>query len=290
MKFKLFMAALLSLASLVADAQGKMNLICTKKEKEVAELHSREVDSMLDFKVGEEIFRLKAKYKVPSLVADKVKRLITVREMRCFCQNYIYPDSPAKRVYAKMDIENLYQDSIDMLIIPFNTNKISGENISYALRLDQILRMDSTQQKKLMDKAIELAHKMRADREVNVWNEEIDFLQENLTNEQMQVLFNYKNSSIVYNKIVQDWIRLKKEGLTQQLDSAKEMSAAAHFYNIKERLMAIYKFKPSIRKKSLTELNKQMPAIVKMVDALDKKEKMAARKKEEDYVGNDFVW
>ncbi len=54
--------------------------------------------------------------------------------------------------------------------------------------------------------------------------------------------------------------------------------------------MDLYRYYGTSKKKHLAELNKQMPKIILMLDAIDKKKRLVEKEKEKGTVSKEFVW
>ena len=230
-------------------------------------------------------------YNVPFERMDKLFTFIKNREMRKYCYNTIYADSILKRVMCKMEIDSLYRDSINTVLIPLSENKISGENISYALRSSEALQLDKAQYDYMMDKAVDMARRIHKDRTLNVWNEEMDVLRKSLTSKQLTYFFVIKNLDKVSADIDNGWKKLVNAGLAAQLDSAKEFPLAFKYYQEWYKIKDIYRYYGTSQKKYIAELEKHKPAMVQMIATLDKNEREQKKNKQKTKtIGKEFVW
>lgn len=238
-------------------------------------------------KAGEEAYaELCIKYYVPKSQRQHLTRLLEEREMRKLTYNYIHPNSAYKRVCSRMAVDSVFQDSIDMVLIPYNKN-ISGENISYVLRTIKAYNLDEAQSKYLKHQALDLAHQLHRNPRANVWKQEMKALRSTMTEKQLECFFALKNGSRIGKKLKEDWIKLTEAGQTSDLDSISDRAKASRYYMSQYKIMDLYKYENSVRKKQLEELSKQMPLWVKKVDALEKRKRIDERKKE---VSKDYVW
>lgn len=211
--------------------------------------------------------------------------------MRKYCYNTIYADSIRKRVMCKMEIDSLYRDSINTVLIPLSGSRISGENISYALHNSQELQLDKAQYDCMMDKAVDMARRIRKDRTLNVWNEEIDVLRMTLTPKQLTYLFVIKNLDKVSADINNGWKKIVDAGLSAQLDSVKEFPLAFEYYQEFYKIKDIYRYYGTSQKKYIAELEKRKPAMVQMIATLDKNAREQKNKKQQTKtIGKEFVW
>lgn len=283
MKRKILLSVVLAMICMLAFSQE----LGSMKDGRFEVFHE-EVESMASFRADEDVLRTRALFHVPDRLIPQLRHYFVNMERQNICQDYWFADSLKRRVLNKLAIERIYQDSIDILLIPYNGNRISGENISYALYLSKKIQLTDEQYTQLMSKALDMSRRIRKNRVLNVWDEEMNVLQQVLDKKQLTLMFYKKNEPIVSGKIKEGWSRLQNEGLTEQLDSLKDIKQARHYYNESEKMKAIFRYKPSIRKKCLAEINKRKPLMVKLLDALDKKERM--NKNEIESVGNEFVW
>lgn len=284
MKRKILLSVAMAMIYFIASAQ-----VLHYKDGGNLALFQKEIDEKTSFRTDEQVVRICAYYHVLDRLLPQLRQYVGMREHQCVAQEYMFPDSLKRRMLNKLAIEEIYQDSIDMLLIPFNRDRISGENISYALYMSEMIGLEREQYDFLMKKALDMARRIRKNRMLNVWDEEMDILKDILSKEQLKRMFYKKNHAIV-NKLLQDgWMRLQEKGLTEQLDSATELKQARFYYNESEKIKAIYRYKPSIRKKCLNEIGKRKPTMIKMLDALDKEARLA-KKEEETGVTQEFIW
>lgn len=235
----------------------------------------------------EVIFGLK--YNVPAKKARKLSYYLKERERRKVCYNYIYHDSILTRVQCKLEIDSIYRDSINSLLIPVEGNKITGENISQALTLRKLLKLDDAQYDYLMDRALAMARKIHTNPRINVWNEEIEVLRNTLTNEQLTRFFMDKNSKKVTKELDDGWRKIVDAGLAEQLDSAKEMTRAFMYFHKRQKIKDIFRYYGTSQKKYLAELDKHKPAMVQMLATLEKEERNKQKGKNKT-IGKEFVW
>lgn len=255
------------------------------------EKHKKEMKHRVGVATDDAFMAYCIKYHVPRSKNRQFYRLVGRREERKAAYDYIYPKAPAKRVRAKMAVDSLYEDSLNAILIPFN--KISGENVSYALRIAKVNNVDSTQYEYLLSKALELARKLKKNPRLNVWNEDINTVRQTLTENQLKRFLALKNAGKVTAKMRTAWQKLAEAGLTAELDSARECSQAYMYYFEEQRINDFYKYYGTSKAKYMAELAKHTPKMVKMYDAIGKKARIAERKKKaaaDKTVGKEFAW
>ncbi len=118
----------------------------------------------------------------------------------------------------------------------------------------------------------------------------MDLLRKTLDKKQLDRFFTIKNGIIVSREARQAWKRICDAGLESEVDSAKEMNLAISYYHERQKIKDIYRYYGTPQKKYLAELSRQMPLIVRMVDALDKKARMEEDEKKNGTIGKEYVW
>ncbi len=283
---------LLSIAlALIYSTAGAQSLRKPDVEEEMLREGYAKIQNAVTNIGREKSLEMRLAYNVPFERMDKLFTFIKNREMRKYCYNTIYADSILKRVMCKMEIDSLYRDSINTVLIPLSENKISGENISYALRSSEALQLDKAQYDYMMDKAVDMARRIHKDRTLNVWNEEMDVLRKSLTSKQLTYFFVIKNLDKVSADIDNGWKKLVNAGLAAQLDSAKEFPLAFKYYQEWYKIKDIYRYYGTSQKKYIAELEKHKPAMVQMIATLDKNEREQKKNKQKTKtIGKEFVW
>lgn len=288
MKRKFLLIIALALMYLYAGAQTfrKINM-----EEDMLRTDYADIQNAVAHDGLEKILEMKLTYKVPLNKLSTISNFIKNREMHKYCYNYIYADSILKRVRCKLEIDSVYRDSINTVLIPISGSNISGANISYALNCVKSLQLDSAQYDYMMDKALDMARRIRNDRTLNVWNEEMDILRKTLSSKQLTYFFVVKNLDKVATEIDEGWKSLVEAGLSEQLDSAKEFPLAFMYFQEKYKIKDLYRYYGTSQKKYMAELEKRKPSMVQMLATLDKE----ARKKEQNNkktktIGKEFVW
>lgn len=261
-----------------------------KPEGRVYQAHADEILPRVNYRHDELMLETHARYVCSPSKDEKLGQYLFQREIRKACYDYIWPDSVRLRSLAKMRIDTQYQDSIDMLLIPEYYNRISGDNISYALHARRAVRMDSTQYDYLMGKALDMAHRLRRNPRLNVWNEEMEILTKTLNKEQLDRFFRDKNARSVTKEMQAGWKRLTDAGLAEQLDSVNDMARAYFYFQERQKIKDLYKYNSTAQRKHLAELNKSMPTMIRMLDGLDKKARIEENERNNKTVGKEFVW
>lgn len=282
MKRKQMFCLLMGFAVTVANAQ----LLPSSEEASLLAEHQQDLAMQAKIASEEAYEELCIKFDVPRVKKQHLTMLLENRELRKLAYNYVYPNSAYKRVRSRVSIDSLFQDSIDLVLIPFN-GSIAGENMSYVLKAGKACQLDDAQRKHIEQQALNMARQLRKNPRANVWKQEMSVLRKTLTEEQQRRFFSLKNGKKVGTKLKEDWAKLCDNGLAAELDSIKDRAKAGKYYNLQYQIMDLYKYDNSARKRHLAELSKQMPQWVKLVDALEKRKRVDARKKE---VSKDFVW
>ena len=284
MKKQFLLSIALAMFYLSASAEV---LKCTIEEKAVYLENKEIIDSLLIFRYPEEVEKIYKRYHVPKDGGDKLEFFVKNREFKYICQDFLYKDSLERRVQNKLVIEKFYQDSINAILIPEHRNNLSGENVSYALHCQRLLRLDSIQYTYIMDKAINMARRIRKNYRINLWNEEMDILKKTLDKGQLRSFFARKNDAKVTDEFEKAWMKLKKADLTEQLDSAKDAKDAINYIQNRQMIKDLYRYYGTPQKKYLAELDKSKPKMMKMLEGIDKKARVEEKKKT---VGREFIW
>lgn len=263
---------------------------CTPQEWNIYLSDSTQILHETNFNAEEMIVRWEKRYVIPKNKFRKFEHFVRACEFRKVCQNHLYADSLQKRIENKMTTENIYRDSIYKLLIPVCENRISGDNICLTLKMAKLLKLDESQYAYLMDKALDMAHRMEKNRSLNVWNEEITLLRNTLSNIQLNMYFYNKNAQAAKKDVEAGWSRLEKANLTKDLDIKKEKVEALKYYQELRKIKDIYRYYGTSQKKYLAELNKRMPKIALMLDALDKKTRIVEEGKKNGTIGKEFAW
>ena len=290
-KTKLLLGAAFALACSAASAQTSLRQ--PKAEEDTLREHFMEIANATYPIEKECLVALGLKYKVPADKANKLSYYVKERERRKVCYNYLYGDSILTRVRCKLEIDSIYRDSINALLIPVPGNRISGDNISLALAHRKLVGLDDAQYDYLMDRAVAMARKIYANPRVNVWNEEMDILRKTLTKTQLTNFFFDKNGKSVTKEIKTGWQKLVAAGLAEQLDSVKDVSLAFTYYHKRQKIKDLFRYYGTSQKKYLAELDKHKPPMVQMLATLEKEEREAARKEQREKnktVGKEFAW
>ena len=287
MKTKIILCIAIALTCTMAHAE---KYACTPQEWNVYLNDSTQILHETKFNTEEMIVRWKKRYVIPQKKFSKFEHFVRNCEFRKVCQNHLYADSLQKRIESKMATEEIYRDSIYKLLIPVCENRISGDNICLALKMAKLLKLDESQYTYLMDKALDMAHRIEKDRSLNVWNEEINLLRGTLSNIQLSIYFYNKNAQAAKKDVEAGWNRLEKADLTEDLDSIKEKVEALKYYQELRKIKDIYRYYGTSQKKYLAELNKRMPKVVLMLDALDKKARIVEERKKNGTIGKEFAW
>lgn len=269
---------------------GQASLRLTKTEEDTLRVHYMDIVKV-SYPVEKECeVALQLKYKVPKEKSRKLAYYVKERERRKACYNYIYRDSLFKRVRCKMEMDSVYRDSINTLLIPVEGNNITGDNISLALMLSSILKLDKAQYRYIMEEALSMARLLYRNPRANVWNDEMNILKRILTPEQLDRFFLNKNSKVITNEVDKGWKRIVGAGLAEQLDSAKEVPRAYLYYHKRQKIKDMFRYYGTSQKNNLAELDKHKPLMVRMLDKLNKDEKIIIQKETNKKVGKEFVW
>lgn len=277
---------LAALAMMQCKAQS---VLMPEQESNVMNEKRAVVEEQARFASTEQYADLCIKYHVKKWFGPRLKQILAERETKKVCYNYIYENMPFKRARAKREIDSLYQDSIDIRLIPYNKN-ISGEYVSFALAPWFIRHLDSTQIQAFSACALNLAHKLRKDPKYDTWPEERKAITSILKPRDVERFFVKKNGRKISQDFHTTWDRLKKAGLTAQLDSVSDGALCVMYYEKTYAINDLYQSDKAARRKALATLNGRKPLMIRLLDGLNKKEALEKKNKQQQKIGKDFVW
>lgn len=285
-KILLFIAMPLIYSGALAQSLRKPNL-----EESFMRNKSSDIQKAIADIGYESSLEMRLTYNVPFDKMNQLTALIKNREMRKLCYNTIYADSLLRRVMCKMEIDSLYRDSINTILIPLPNSRISGENISLALQNSKSLRLDDAQYDNMMEQAVGMARQIRKNRTLNVWNWEMEVLRKTLTPDQLTYFFVIKNLDKVSTEVDNGWKKLADAGLTEQLDSIEEFPLAFRYYQEYYKIKDLYRYYGTSQKKHIAELEKRKPAMVQLLATLNKSTREQEKNKHKTKtIGKEFVW
>lgn len=275
---------LLAFAQIGSYAQSALDF--TDDEKAVYDANKKDVKKRAKLAASDAYAKCCMEFKVLKSMSGKLSKLMLLRESRKEVYDYIYPDKATKRVTAKKQIDSVFQDTINSILIPYNYG-IAGENISFALRYNKMLKLDEAQYGYLKNNAVGMARKKAKNPRKNYYNDEINLLRKTLSDKQLNSFLVHKNGMKVTKKVRDTWAKIKLAGLENELDSAKDCAKAYMYYFEQQKINDLFKHYGTSRKAKLADLAKRMPKIIKMADAINKREKQSGKK---NAGKNDFVW
>lgn len=242
-------------------------------------------DSLPESSIQTALAGLCQQYRIPKPQGRRLKELLSERERRKSAISCLHQHSSKRRKIENMRIDSAYQDSIDLVLMPYN--RISGENISFAIGMAKAFHLDKAQYDYIARQALDMAHDMRRTPGLNVWNREMQVLKKTMTAKQLSSFFYQKNGVAVGGMLKEAWSRLQSAGLTEELDSARECARACLYYHEYLKICDLYKHDAMLRKRNLAELANHMPLMVRMDNALTKQERGSGRRRS---TKNEYVW
>ena len=261
-----------------------------QQEMDVMKDHSNEILGRALYLADEATMQTHLMYRVKKKDEAQLARYIREREIRKACYDFVYPDSLKRRVVSKMSIDETYADSINTILLRANNKNISGENMTLAVFWSEELELDTAQQTLIMEKALDIARRLRREPRLNVWNEEMNVVKTTFTPRQTDKFFYIKHSQDIAKEINDGWKRLEEAGLTAELDSAQEVLRMRMYLTQQRKIKDIWRYYGTPQKKNLAELAKEKPQMQMMLDALDKKKKIEEEEKKNKTIGKEFVW
>ena len=230
---------------------------------------------------------LRQTYYLPKKDEKFVYLLMLEREKRKASYDYIC-EIPKDRVAIKKRLDDLYQDSIDVRLLPDN-DKLAGANVSIALRFANNSGVSTENYNKIIRLGLRVAKHLRKDPRYNYDVEVMDSLRNFLTKEQLVTILRSKNAVQAVNKAVAAWNEVKAAGLIENEDSASCCNNAIGYYLEESIINDMFVGHDKVLRNNLSDLRKQQPIIVRMSDSIKKKEELT-RKKEEENERIEMAW
>lgn len=231
--------------------------------------------------------QLREVYYLPQTEETFVYQLMVEREFRKATYDYICK-TPWDRVANKKKIDDLYQDSIDVRLLPHNDN-VAGANVSLALRIADNMGVSKENYVNILNLGLKVCKHLRKDPRYYYDVEVMDSLRSFLTNDQLVRVLRSKNAVNAINKSIETWHTVKSAGLIENEDSASCCDNASEYYIQESIINEMFVGHDKVIKKNLSDLWKKQPLIVRMVGAIKKKEALV-KKKEEESNNNEMAW
>ncbi|MBO4397125.1 MAG: hypothetical protein J5805_01170 [Bacteroidaceae bacterium] len=280
---------LLILALLLSAASAHSQILpFSEEELTVARQHQQELSLLTHFSAHDAFAQLKLDYSVWHEHSNYLLNLFQEREFRKHICDFIENDA-MKRVGMKQSIDSLYQDSIDVRLLPFN-DKLAGAAIQHSLHMLFVRKQTATPQYKAIESiGLKVAKRLRKNPFYNYKKEVMGCLKKNLTSSQLNSVLTTKNLTAAINKTDELMRKLQSAGMISQIDSTSEKEKAAAYYISEMNIYDMYEDNEQILKNNLRELWKQQPQSVRMAESLNQKA-ILQKKKEERTINENLVW
>ncbi len=230
------------------------------------------------------VTELRMKYLIPEEDMTFMYRLLTEREVRKATYDYTRTD-PYERVRCKQRIDNLYQDSIDIRLIPYNNN-VAGEIISIATRMAKTLGVSTENRAAIISLGLDVAGHLRKDPRYYYDIVVMDSLRSLMTKEQLTRMLRSKNAVRSVDKARGAWAAVKAAGLIEDEDSVECCKVAIEYYLQENVINDMFAGHDKVIRNNLSALWKRQPLIVRMREAM-RKEETLKKQNEEKYESND---
>jgi len=231
---------------------------------------------------------LKQKYYVLAEHVDYLTALFVEREMRKATYDYMNY-KPRDRMIRKEEIDNSYQDSINVRLIPYNAS-IAGEPISLAFRLTKAIGISKDVSVKIHNLGLEIARKVHENPRYYYDVKVMDSLRTFLKRDQLVRILRVKNGDMAYAKAKMAWKNVVDNRLTENQDSAECIEMAITYYIQEGVVNDMFVGHDIALRKNLSNLWMHQPLIVRMAGALQRKAELEKQKKEEKEIDNNLAW
>lgn len=229
------------------------------------------------------------KYYVPKDCSMFLYHLFVEREVRKATYDYTR-HNPIDRVRCKRMIDSLYQDSVDVRLMPYNQG-IAGENISISLRMAKTLGISADRRADIMKLGLYVARQLRKNPRYYYDAVVMDSLRTFMTRKQLTDMLRSKNVVRAVNMARKAWKEVVAAGLIENEDSAECCDKAIEYYLQERVINDMYVGHDKALKSNLRELWKHQPLIVRMKESMRKKESMEQeRRNENENNDNGMAW
>ena len=280
---------------LLVTAMGFLALACahasdfkwTEDELRIYEENIKDMSFRCKIAAQDAFQELRQTYYLPQEDENFVYKLILEREVRKATYDYL-SETSKDRVANKKRLNDLYQDSIDVRLLPHNDN-VAGANIGISLRLAKTLGVSAENYGKILQLGLSVCKHLRKDPRYNYDVEVMDSLRNFLTKNQLCEILTSKHAVECVNKGIATWNEVKGAGLIENEDSASCCNQAIDYYIMECIVNDMFVGHDKVLKKNLSDLWKKQPLIVRMNGSIKKKEELA-KKKEEENERNEMAW
>ena len=217
-----------------------------------------------------------------------VLKLIYERECRKATYN-ILSHTIWERVGNKLRLDEVYQDSIDIRLLPDN-EKLAGANICLALRFADKMGVSNENRSKITALGLSIAKKLRKNPRYDYDVEVMDSLRNYLSKSQLTEILSAKHALPCIKKGVATWNTLQNAGMVMDEDSATCCNQAIDYYTMECVINEMFVGHEKQLKKNLSDLWKQQPLIVRMSGSLRNREELAGKKNDADTEVINLKW
>ena len=221
-----------------------------------------------------------------SLKQEKLRGLCHRMQLYKYACNYT-ESSIDQRLARKKQIEEVYWDSINTILIPLNPH-LTGRATGCALMIWRHIGLSQGDKEKLMTYALDYARRLRQNPCADFAKEEMDKLKKVLDDKQLKKAIDAKNEKDAHLRAAVLWEGIVKAHLNEGLDSVSQVRMAYRYYSLELYLQDYYVGQPELLKANLTDLYNHKPEIIKMYEGIGTK--AAIIKKREKEVGPEFAW
>ncbi len=256
----------------------------TDEEAAVWRENSEQMDSQINIQVQDKLREIRSKYVVTEEMLISFNEIVYEQEVRKLIYNYMYPEDHIARFQKKIQIESQYKNAIDRILF-LSGNDMASPKLHLAIRYANHLSISPEQKELLTDKALDLKKGLDKDPRKDVWKQELQALQDILTEEQFDRYFTYKNAGKITRDTRDAWTRLKDAGLTTDLDSTKSY-AQIYMHKLKiQKATDIYTYDENARKEAWAAIDLYAPLPIKRLYSINRKNQA----KKQGYRGS-FTW
>ena len=208
------------------------------------------------------------------------------KEVKKYLRNYM-EQGRKERYYAKDSIDAVYVDSINAILIPYNP-QLSGDYISFALRIGKEMKLTDAVRNELMANALKLSHLRKKNPCADIPLAEMEALQSVLNYRQCEQLIYSRNHEAATSRAGQMCGRMLRAGVAEPDDSASYAKAVYKYLQRENFIKAYYVTDNELMQNNLHDLYANKPKVIHIYDGLNTKR--VVEKAHEKKVGHEFAW
>lgn len=267
-------------------SQESQTLGLTEVEQKIWEEHLSEIIMPVTLMSEEVYATLDTNYLIKQHQEKAIKQYCFTKELRKYICNYRCPDV-RQRIVEKNKINDLYQDSINILLLPYNPI-LSGIFISWVLQKQKNLGINDNKYTSILKGALHLCHIVRDNPCNNIAQKEMEILKNNLSHNQVCIVINSVNHKDAEISAKNVWKRLQNAGMVEPKDSSNYIKDAYSYFQKEMYIRNYYIGEQDLINNNLRDLYLHKPIVIKKMDGLQYQK--VIKRQHEERVGAEYSW